>query len=244
MLNIITNGYVLPFISKPKLARAPLIQSGYKAHQKDLALASLYPVSSIKERNRNSGKCKILRVLQSPVFSPQASPKVETSDRPGSWKGRGNQYIQLVKVLCCKLPTNGKQLPAFPLEAVPGTELRPQRWEASVTDLGLYNDCKGSEADGPDKGNQTSPIPRRLAYQGPVSERSPSEHSESGKPDTGWIINQEKSELKPTQVFLFIGYEYHLDSALVKPTQERWLKLQDMILRLKSKHVLTARCLC
>ena len=26
----------------------------------------------------------------------------------GSWKGRGNQYIQLVHVLNCKLPTNGK----------------------------------------------------------------------------------------------------------------------------------------
>ena len=59
----------------------------------------------------------------------------------------------------------------------------------------------------------------------------------------GWIINQEKSELKPTWVFLFVCYEYHLDSALVKPTQERWLKLQDLILRVKSKHVLTARCL-
>ena len=53
----------------------------------------------------------------------------------------------------------------------------------------------------------------------------------------GWIINQEKSELKPTQVFSFVGYEYHLDPAFVKPTQERWLKLQDLILRL------TARCL-
>ena len=49
----------------------------------------------------------------------------------------------------------------------------------------------------------------------------------------GWIINQEKSELKPTQVFSFVGYEYHLDSALVRPFQERWLKLQDLILRLK-----------
>ena len=49
--------------------------------------------------------------------------------------------------------------------------------------------------------------------------------------------------LKPTQVFSFVGYEYHLDSALVKPTQERLLKLQDLILRLKSKHVLTVRCL-
>ena len=53
----------------------------------------------------------------------------------------------------------------------------------------------------------------------------------------GWIRNQEKSELKPAQVSSFAGYEYHQDSALVKPTQERWLKLQDLILRLKSKHV-------
>ena len=50
----------------------------------------------------------------------------------GSWKGRGNQYIQFVRVLYCKLPTNGKQLPTFPLEAVTGTEPRPQRWEARV----------------------------------------------------------------------------------------------------------------
>ena len=36
----------------------------------------------------------------------------------GSWKGRGNQYIEFARVLYCKLPTNGKQLTAFPLEAV------------------------------------------------------------------------------------------------------------------------------
>ena len=50
----------------------------------------------------------------------------------GSWQGRGNQYIQLVKVLYCKLPTSGKQLPAFPLKAVLGTEPQPQRWEVRV----------------------------------------------------------------------------------------------------------------
>ena len=32
----------------------------------------------------------------------------------GSLKGRGNQYIQFIRVLYCKYPTNGKQLPAFP----------------------------------------------------------------------------------------------------------------------------------
>ena len=53
----------------------------------------------------------------------------------GSWKGRGNQYIQFVRVLYCKLLTNGKQLPAFPCEAVRGTEPWPQRWEARVLPL-------------------------------------------------------------------------------------------------------------
>ena len=91
-----------------------------------------------------------------------------------------------------------------------------------------------------DKGNQTSLVPGRLAYQGPVSGRSTSEHSDSGISDPVRIINQEKSELKPAQVFSFMVHEYHLDLALVKPTQERWLKLQDLILRFKLKHV----CCC
>ena len=41
----------------------------------------LYAVYSVKEHNRKGGKCKISQVLQSPVSSPQASPKVEASDR-------------------------------------------------------------------------------------------------------------------------------------------------------------------
>ena len=53
----------------------------------------------------------------------------------GSWKGRGNQYIQFVRVLYCKLRTNGKQLPAFPLEAMPVTEPGTPRCEAGVLPL-------------------------------------------------------------------------------------------------------------
>ena len=40
-----------------------------------------------------------------------------------------------VRVLYCKLPTNGKQLPAFPLTAMTGIDPRPQRWEARVLPL-------------------------------------------------------------------------------------------------------------
>ena len=53
----------------------------------------------------------------------------------GSWKGRGNQFIQFVRVLYCELPTNGKQLLAFPLEAMPGTETWPHEVGARVLPL-------------------------------------------------------------------------------------------------------------
>ena len=47
----------------------------------------------------------------------------------GNFVGRrGNQYIQLVKVLYCKLPTIGKQLPTFP-HKVRALNRQPQRWE-------------------------------------------------------------------------------------------------------------------
>ena len=47
-----------------------------------------------------------------------------------SFMVRGNQYIQLVRVLYCKLLTIGKKLSTFP-----GLNCRPQRWEASVLPL-------------------------------------------------------------------------------------------------------------
>ena len=52
----------------------------------------------------------------------------------GSFMGRRNLYIQLVKVLYCKLPSVGKQLPTFP-HMVWGLKRRRQRWKASVLPL-------------------------------------------------------------------------------------------------------------
>ena len=49
VLHIITNGYVLPFLSKPNLVRFPLILSEYKARQKDQALATC--IQSLLSKN-------------------------------------------------------------------------------------------------------------------------------------------------------------------------------------------------
>ena len=49
VLNIITNGYILPFLSKPNLVRFPLILSEYKALQKDQALVDC--IKSLLSKN-------------------------------------------------------------------------------------------------------------------------------------------------------------------------------------------------
>ena len=52
----------------------------------------------------------------------------------GSFIGRGNQYVQLVKVLYCKRPIISKILLSFP-HGVGGFNCRPQRWEVSMLPL-------------------------------------------------------------------------------------------------------------
>ena len=80
VLNIITNGSVLPFISKPSLVRFPLIQSEYKALQRDQALATC--IHSLLSKNAIERVENVKsRVLQSPVSIPQVSPKVEAGHR-------------------------------------------------------------------------------------------------------------------------------------------------------------------
>ena len=204
---------------------------------------------------------------QSPVPSTQASPKVEASHRlkqaqhfstcrkvqngnsrvhqdfPGS-RGVGIVDRPVRRIPSHPHPSKLKEIPKVLLQG-PGVPVHLPTFRTGHSPPGLYDDRKGSETNGPLKRTQNH------QYLDDWLIRSQSQ--EESKVDTqavvdltqslGWIINQEKSELNPTQVFSFVGYEYHLDSALVRPTHERWLKLQDLILRLKSKRVLTARCL-
>ena len=50
----------------------------------------------------------------------------------------------------------------------------------------------------------------------------------------GWLVNLEKSELEPKQVFDFVGYQFDLRSGRVRPTPDRWQSLQDKIQALLS----------
>ena len=47
--------------------------------------------------------------------------------------------------------------------------------------------------------------------------------------ELGWLVNKEKSELDPKQVFNFVGYQFNLKEGKVRPTSEHWQALIDKI---------------
>ena len=204
----------IPF--KTKFGQIPSDSVRVQGPSKGPSSGLLYPVSSVKERNRKGGKCKISRVLQSPVPSTQASPKVEASHRPKQAQHfctcrkvqNGNSRVHqdlpdsrgmgIIDRPVGHLPAHPhpsklKEIPKVLLQ-VSGVPVHLPPIRTSHSPPGLYNDCKGSETNGPLQRTQTSPIPGRLADQVPVSGGSPSEHSGGGRPNPvlGLIINQEK----------------------------------------------------
>ena len=98
MLNIITNGYVLQFFSKPNLVRFPLILSEYKTLQKDQALADciqsllspsvshLFLVPKPHQRWRPVIDLSRLNTfLHVEKFKMEAPESIKTSLVPGEW---------------------------------------------------------------------------------------------------------------------------------------------------------------
>ena len=47
--------------------------------------------------------------------------------------------------------------------------------------------------------------------------------------ELGWLVNMEKSELEPKQIFDFVGYQFDLRTGRVRPTMDRWQSLQVKI---------------
>ena len=50
--------------------------------------------------------------------------------------------------------------------------------------------------------------------------------------DLGWLVNLDKSELEPKQIFDFVGYQFDLKVGRVRPTPDRWHSLQEKIVKI------------
>ena len=135
------------------------------------SLGPLHPVSTVKERYRRGGKCKISRVLQSPVSSTQASPKVEASYRlkqaqhfstcrkvvdensrvcqdPPDSRGMGIVDRSIGRLPSHPHPSSLKEIPKI-LPQVSGVPVHLPTFHTGHSPPGLYHDSKGGEAHGP-----------------------------------------------------------------------------------------------
>ena len=59
--------------------------------------------------------------------------------------------------------------------------------------------------------------------------------------ELGWLVNKEKSELDPKQIFNFLGYQFDFSEGKVRPTPERWHTLTDKVLPILSGSVCPVR---
>ena len=206
----------IPF--KAKFGQIPSDPVRVQGQSKRPSPSLLYPVSSVKERNRKGGKCKISLVLQSPIPSTQASPKVEASHRPKQVQHfstrrkvqNGNSRVHqdlpdsrgvgIVDRSVRHLPTHPhpsklKEIPKVLLQ-VSGVPVHLPPIRTSHSPPGLYHDRKGSETNGPLQRTQSSPIPGRLADQVPVSGGNPSEHSGSGRPNSVLGVDNKSGKIR------------------------------------------------
>ena len=267
VLNIFTNGYVLPFHLKPKLTRHPLIISEYKNQQKDRALASciqslLHKHAIEKVRNTESlgfysrlflvpkphqkwrpviDLSRLNQFLRIERFKMETPESIRTSLNTGEWVTSidlQDAYLHIPihprsrKYLRFAHRSQIYQFTSLPFGLAPA----PQVFTMILKEVKLMTLSRGIRI-------------HQYLDNWLIRAQSPEESSYNTKvvvdltESLGSMINQVKSELIPTQVhvFSFVGYEYHLNSALVKPTQERWQKLQALILRITNQSVLTAR---
>ena len=203
VLNIITNGYVLPFLSRPNLIRFPLIVSEYKAPQKDQALAdciqSLLLKNAIErvENVKSLGFYSRLFLVPKPhqrwrpvidlsrlntflhveKFKMETPESIRTSLIPGEWVASidlSDAYLHIPIH-----PNSRKYLrfchrsQVFQFTSLP--------FGLATAPPGIHHGRQRSEAHGPQQRTQTSSIPGRLADQVSVPGGSISEHSDSGR---------------------------------------------------------------
>ena len=266
-LDILKQGYRLPFKDHPQLSRTPCIHSGYNKIDKDSALSSsildLLAKNAIEEVNKQDSLGFYSRLFLVPKPGNRWRPVIDLSSL--------NQYLTVSK---------------FKMETPESirTSLRQGEWVTSIdlSDAYLHipihpQSRKFLRFHHKETSYQFTSLPFGLAtaplvFTSLVKEVKllalkqdirlhqylddwlirASSQDEAQKhtvkllsliQSLGFIVNLQKSELNPQQRFDFIGYRFLLDQGLVRPTSDRWNKIQISFNRISKKSVISARTL-
>ena len=258
VVQILKEGYTLPFRHRPKLARSPTVVSSYAdPHRNSYLLEALQQLldknaielvqnpASLGFFNRlflvpkpnNKWRpildlSKLNLFLKTEKFKMETPETIRTSLQQGEWVTSidfKDAYFHIpVQEQSKKYLRFHVQGQTYQFKALPfGLSTAPMEFTVVVKEVKLMATQKGI---------------RIHQYLDDWLVRAPSyrlclQHTQilvKLCQDLGWVVNLEKSELEPKQVFNFVGYQFDLMAGRVRPTPDRWQSLQSKILELLS----------
>ena len=253
VVSILKEGYVLPFKVRPPLIREPLMVSGYANPTRDShlqeAVQALIKKKAVERVRVRTSLAFFNRLFIVPkpnqkwrpildlstlnqflcvkTFKMETPETIRTSLQQGEWVSSidfSDAYFHIpIHFTSRKFLRFHFQNQSYQFRALPfGLSTAPMEFTAVVKEVKLMAQSQGI---------------RIHQYLDDWLIRAPTEDScHQGTQsllalcqELGWMVNMQKSELEPQQVFDFVGYQYDLLNGLVRPTQNRWEALQQKV---------------
>ena len=258
VVTILREGYTLPFRFRPNLTRSPTVISNYvNAQRQSHLLEALYQLTNKNAVepvvNQNSlGFCNRLFLVPKPnnrwrpildlstlntflnteSFTMETPETIRTSLQVGEWATsidfKDAYFHILIHSQSRKYMRFHIQGQSYQFKALPfGLSTAPMEFTVVAKEVKLMALQRGIRTHQ----YLDDWLVRATSHQTCL------QHTQTLVAlcrEIGWLVNEEKSELEPKQVFNFVGYQFDLREGKVRPTPECWQTLTDKILSILS----------
>ena len=253
VVSILKEGYVLPFKVRPPLVRDPLIVSGYANPIRDshlqAAVQALIEKKAVERVRVQTSLAFFNRLFIVPkpnhkwrpildlstlnqflcvkTFKMETPETIRTSLQQEEWVTSldfSDAYFHIpIHYTSRKFLRFHFQNQSYQFRALPfGLSTAPMEFTGVVKEVKLMAQSQGIRIHQYLDDWLIRAPTKESCHQGTQSLLALCQ-------ELGWMVNMQKSELEPQQVFDFVGYQYDLLNGVVRPTQNRWEALQQKI---------------
>ena len=253
VVSILKEGYVLPFKVRPPLVRDPLIVSGYANPIRDshlqAAVQALIEKKAVERVRVQTSLAFFNRLFIVPklnhkwrpildlstlnqflcvkTFKMETPETIRTSLQQEEWVTSldfSDAYFHIpIHFTSRKFLRFHFQNQSYQFRALPfGLSTAPMEFTGVVKEVKLMAQSQGIRIHQYLDDWLIRAPTKESCHQGTQSLLALCQ-------ELGWMVNMQKSELEPQQVFDFVGYQYDLLNGVVRPTQNRWEALQQKI---------------
>ena len=251
VVSILKEGYVLPFKVRPPLVRDPLIVSGYANPIRDShlqeAVQALIEKKAVERVRVQTSLAFFNRLFIVPkpnhkwppildlstlnqflcvkTFKMETPETIRTSLQQEEWVTSldfSDAYFHIpIHFTSRKFLRFHFQNQSYQFRALPfGLSTAPMEFTGVVKEVKLMAQSQGIRIHQYLDDWLIRAPTKESCHQGTQSLLALCQ-------ELGWMVNMQKSELEPQQVFDFVGYQYDLLNGVVRPTQNRWEALQQ-----------------